>query len=104
MAQELQFIVLQGPSKFDLMTAVFVGQSDAQIRVKFGVQPYGDKKSTFPNHMTVCEARILGVEREDGSGERWIVKGYLYFKNDSAAFSGYYTTQDRTGHFNVIFS
>lgn len=97
MAQEIQYSVVNGPSKFDLMTALFEGRMEG--RVSFGLHRIGF--GMWNPH----EARIIGVERHPkrdfDRGEIWIVKGYIKILDQEAPFSGLYSTDDQRGVFKV---
>lgn len=117
MAQEekVTFNVTKGPSKADLQTALFHGATEQQIRITFMLK--ATEETVAKRHLSddlrlatrFVEARLLGVEREDGSGESWILKGYLTFKggqpdkDQTVAFTGYYTSKHRTGYFTATF-
>lgn len=60
------FEIVHGPSKFDLMIALFHGDGNERQQVAFKVK--GRKLEII---ITVNE-----VAREDGSGEGWCFQGY----------------------------
>lgn len=85
-----QYEITDGPSKFDLMMSHFAGRS-------------GDKSRLAPifklRQHTVC-AVIDRCEREDGSGERYIISGFAWFPKDpstSRHYNAYYDCQRREG-------
>lgn len=82
--------VAQGPSKFDLMTSLFEVNSQTHKWVTFHARWGHDiREKTFP-----IQARIIGVEQEDGSGESWNIT----FCDQSNRFgTGYYSTKTRKG-------
>ena len=83
-----QITIVDGPSKFDLMTALFVWKPE-RLKVMF-VAENGD----------TYKATIRGCEAEDGSGECWIIRGYSA-KGDSQIawpFEGFFRTNSRKGH------
>ena len=88
-----------GPSKFDLMTSLFVWKPQRH-RVRFKTPG-----AEFEAAITSCEA-------EDGSGESWNLKGFIYPLNKNASqilesscgkrpetktFKSYFRTGDRKG-------
>lgn len=40
---------------------------------------------------------VNGVDQEDGSGESWLFRGYLYATNVHCKVHGYLSTQNRRG-------
>ena len=69
MAPTEQVRVVGGPSKFDLMTALMVG--DMQNRSPIVLELKLDE-----NSRTKVEILVNGLIREDGSSENWIIEGY----------------------------
>lgn len=61
--------ISNGPCKFELMMALFDRKSVNTRDVEFKL---GANDSTIVAHVV-----ITGVEIEDGSGEKWIFKGYV---------------------------
>lgn len=88
-----QFEIMDGPSKFDLMTALFVWKPERpKVLFSYGAGSFN--------------ATISAVEAEDGSGESWNIKGYAY---DNAArvkihrqFHGYFHTGKRRGYITFM--
>ncbi|MFA5069957.1 MAG: hypothetical protein WC528_01630 [Patescibacteria group bacterium] len=75
MAQRIE--ILDGPSKFDALIALFVGQNHEQKWVEFKITPKPWKRGMPPMApQTAVNAAIRGMERADVSGERWIIKAY----------------------------
>jgi len=112
MAQEekVTFTVENGPSKADLQTALFHGVTNEQIPVTFRLK--ATVETAAKRHLNdelrlatrFIKTRLLGVKREDGSGESWILEGYLTFDGVEVPFTGYYTSRRRTGHFTATFT
>ena len=93
--------ITYGPSKFDLMLALFDRKSVNTRSIEFRLEG----ESNYPLSFVVN-----GVEVESGSGESWIFKGYLrpeaQFPGSvppppSTAF-GYYRTDKRTGWIEFV--
>jgi hypothetical protein len=97
--------LINGPSKFDLMTALFMRKPEkptVSFKPEYGHSDY--------------IATILGVTEEDGSGESWNITGYLqsvYVAGGkehggaarlvrSARFKGYFSTADRKGWLALV--
>lgn len=81
-----------GPSKFDLMTALFVmkpNRTCVQFKTKLG---------------QLINALIDGVDIEDGSGESWCIRGHGSFTTHATnrRFEGYFNTQTRTGYLKFV--
>ncbi|MFC1663335.1 hypothetical protein ACFL04_04215 [Patescibacteria group bacterium] len=78
-----QLEVIDGPSKFDVLISLFVGKNHEQKRVEFKTGPRGwnSDGSDFAVKPESIFPVILGMEREDTSGECWILKGRSIDKN-----------------------
>ncbi len=99
--------VVNGPSKFDLMMALFT-RKPQKPTVTFALE---HAKEGYL-------ATITGVSEEDGSGESWNIRGFLqdiYFAGDGLSplhgallkvsrqpFKGYFSTADRKGWLTFI--
>ena len=86
------FEIIGGPSKFDLMLCLFDNNiPDRQRMAGFVLSGLGN----FPHDFI-----INGVEREDGSGEKWLIRGV---RNGRSAeqMKGYYNTQNRRGRLEL---
>lgn len=89
------FNITDGPSKFDLMVALFDGDCRHRRMVRFSLEDpeaspkYGD----IPDHEFV----INGFTREDGSGESWNFTGYYPGSSQGAPCKGTFSTQIRKG-------
>ncbi len=62
--------IIDGPSKFDLLLALFDRKSVNTRQVTFATENGRDLGQTL-------SATINSVEAEDGSGESWNLKGYF---------------------------
>lgn len=70
MASLLNAKIIDGPSKFDLMLALFDRKSVNTRQVTFATENGRDLGQTL-------NAVINSVGVEDGSGESWILEGYF---------------------------
>ena len=91
--QILEGEILEGPSKFDLMAALFDGKK-VQFTFKLG-------EVTHKVNMGVS-----GVAAEDGSRESWLINGFfptglIHGPCTFSNFSGYFETRRRKGHITV---
>lgn len=86
--------ILDGPSKFDLMVALFEGK-----RVEFKIAGQG---------RVMCQ--LNGVAVEDGSRQSWLIQGQLFYKmilntyssvSSNQHFSGHYETRCRKGNIDI---
>ena len=77
--------ILNGPSKFDIMLALF-DRRKVSLRVCF---PRGNP---FDAPLIVSS-----VEAEDGSGDSWNIKGTLQVEDGLYPFSFYFSTKNRKG-------
>lgn len=102
MAQQMMFKIVAGPPKFDLMTALFA-KSDAPQRLEFALKGYLPDSSLIDGKPPcVKKVRLSSVEREDGSGESWNLKGWVEVGGYSSRFEAYYDTRSRNGHFKIL--
>ena len=89
-----QINLVNGPSKFDLMAALFVWKPNRNW-VKF----QADDGSTYEALINACEA-------EDGSGECWIIRGVAHNNTQGGRankhFKGFFRTNTRKGHLAFI--
>lgn len=82
-------VIVEGPSKFDLMLALFDGNGRT---VTF--------RTSFDD---VLRARIHSVGIEDGSEESWLISGsYPWLDGATCLFEGYYSTRRRTGYLKPV--
>ena len=83
MATEHEFPILDGPSKFDLMAALF-----DEKRVRFNLEYAG-----------LVTVQINRVEAEDGSRDSWNIAGRLFgiVNPTTTDFTGYYSSKQRKG-------
>ncbi len=89
----LQLDILEGPSKFDLMLAIFDGGSDRRREVTFTVAQRGHHA-----YREQIVTLIDGADREDGSSENWLIKGWhLVTPSQWKSIGGYYNTKTRRG-------
>lgn len=73
--------IIEGPSKFDFMNALFDGKEVEFKFEGFGKQP----------------VNVQGVSLEDGSRERWLFQFRIARIEQSSLCKGYYDTRTRTG-------
>lgn len=98
MAQQTphQFFIKNGPSKFDLMVSLLDGDSTSRKTVEI---EYGNRPESPIQIKRKINIRIDSLEREDGSGENWIFKGYQVTEIEGLRrVEGYYALRTRTGH------
>jgi hypothetical protein len=86
-SKNLSFNIAGGPSKDDLKLALFNQNQLKNPRVDFTV--------AGENGGQRIDILLKSVEREDGSDERWNIKGTMMNHTHVAIF---YCTKDRTGH------
>ncbi len=80
--------IVAGPSKFDLMTALFIWKPEHPV-VSFQTEDG-----------TTHLVRINSVSAEDGSGESWNIRGYAIKVGPNAVhrnFQMYFATTGRRG-------
>jgi len=97
----ITFEIGAGPSKFELMTALFDRKGNA------GKPHYVVFKS--PDGESEITTRINSVGIEDGSGESWLITGQVikmkcgtFESRQGFAFHGWYSTKGRGGRIEEI--
>lgn len=80
-------MIINGPSKFDLMQALMV-RKPVRPNVTFFIQ----------GKIAGIVANIDSLEDEDGSGESWNVTG---FTGSNQKFTAYYRTEKRIGSYKI---
>ena len=107
MATNIRYEITAGPSKMDLMLALFdqpVIEGTIRHRtVRFTVESVTDK-----HRMKVGEVELIvdGVTREDGSGESWNIEGRFAPRPGDhlhPRVKGYYSTYLRKGVYECIY-
>jgi len=92
-----RFDIVDGPSKWNFAVSLFDGGSRGRRVVSFALKS-SDSQTPFP----LCFL-INGAEREDGSGENWLFKGYSC--SDAAkmvcAGRGFFSLQTRKGRIEL---
>ncbi len=87
--------IVDGPSKFDLMLALFDSDSSHRRTVAFLLEnpeaKQGDLQCASLNFV------INEVGREDGSGENWLFDGYYKVADRSGNARGFFSTRTRKG-------
>lgn len=89
MTQVQKLKIMDGPSKFDLMAALFDGKE-----VDFTLAVQGNIVGQYRSEEV--SVIILGVAIEDGSRNSWLIHG-LIKDPSNRSFSGYYETRRRQG-------
>lgn len=111
-------LVTNGPSKMDLVTALAYAydKTRPQFLVKLHLVDAETKKSlkeavwraTSKNKEDCFWAKVTGVKHEDGTGESFMIEGYLDLcaspgrPECSTPFNGYYSAKDRRGSIECI--
>ena len=93
MATETLLDILDGPSKFDLMLAVFDNTGEHPRTVSFSCKHSGSS-AIFKINVDICLAG-----HEDGSGECWIFEGV--YRTNGKRVKGFFRTNSRKGHITV---
>ena len=92
-----QFEISNGPGKWDLALSLFDNTFGNPRYAHFTVNVPVD--TTNPLNAPVCLTDVLVclnvLEREDGSGERWILKGFN--PQNGQQIEGYFNLQNRKG-------
>lgn len=87
--------ITDGPSKWDLILAIFEGDSLHRREVTFTLE---DRGTTDPNIQWFDQRSFMlnGASREDGSGNNWLIHGYFLGATTVHAH-GFYSTRTRDG-------
>ncbi len=83
-----RYEIEDGPSKWDLILAIFDGDSNHRREVTFSIECPGFNERGFT---------LNGASREDGSGDNWIIHGYCSAETKGGKMSGFYSTKTRKG-------
>ncbi len=94
-----RFQIVGGPSKMDLMLALFDSSYRQPRPVSFNLVgwPEGQSASGTPRYI---QMRVMSVQKEDGSGESWNVEATSQGP-ESKNYKIYYSTQTRSGVANI---
>lgn len=87
--------IQNGPSNFDLMMSLFDGKVinfDLETETRTAGQQSSSAKFKINEKVNV---RISSLEHEDGSGNRWLLKGST---KAEGLFEGYYDHNSRKGY------
>ncbi len=87
--------ILDGPSKFDLMLALFDGDAHHRRRVAFVFS--NDKLDWLKQWFRELEVVISEIARKDDSDELWLFKGYVPWSPEPLTVEGFFSTQTRKG-------
>ena len=92
--------IIGGPSKFDLMLALFDNQAPHGRTVIFHLEEDLDERLGKGRTERRFTATIDAVQAEDGSAESWNFKGKGHYHVNGVKFAveGYYSTKRRRGH------
>ena len=88
------FNIVGGPSRWDLMLAIFDGDFHHRRIVTFSLDP----QENLPIRSLICTINEVG--REDGSGENWLFEGETYYPAEIVSnyhIHGFFSTRTRTG-------
>jgi len=95
--QERRLVIVNGPSRFDLMVALFKRDEEVLFTLDSMVSE---------EHLTQFQVSVTlnGVSIEDGSRERWLISGF-YTEPEKPAhreinwtrFEGFYDSRTRKG-------
>ncbi len=90
---ETQLTIVNGPSRWDFAISLFEGEASRQKELKFTLE---DRTRTN-RPVNIVRVRLTGVEREDGSGDKWLFKGYYRLGAVSSKLHGYFDLERRLG-------
>ena len=116
MAISQKFIITNGPSKWDLMLAMFDDTAHPHVRFDIQGEKWDELKKLSADHPDVenyvhvyglgpkqIETIIQSLGKEDGSGENWYLELYVVDGDrPSQLVRGYYNTQCRKGYLQPV--
>lgn len=85
-------LLSNGPSKFDVMLALFDRKNPSPRSVQFSLEDDPSEK---------VNVVITGISIEDGSGESWLFTGFLKYA-EARKIKGWFRTDRRVGHFEYV--
>lgn len=92
-----QFEISNGPGKWDLMVSLADNTFENPRYALFAVDVPAD--ATNPRNAPLCMTEVLvclnALEREDGSGNNWLFKGFN--PKSGQKIEGYFNLQTRKG-------
>ena len=94
-----KYRIINGPAKFDLVISIFHGDSRRRNTVSFHLDEAGPG--------ITLRVFIDGINREDDSGDKWILRGRIFRGVELPPF-GYprfeasFSTQDRKGWMKIF--
>ncbi len=87
--------IVDGPSKFDLMLALFDVYSNRRRTVEFLLENPEAKQVDL--QCASLNFVINEVGREDGGDENWLFKGYYKVADRNGHVRGFFSTRTRKG-------
>jgi len=102
---EINVSVIAGPNEMQLMMSLmraYQGPYGIDIGKATSVHFTTDAQESIV--ATGCggfSACINGMSREDGSGNRWDLEGYLFDYPNISGFRGYYDSKTRKGYLTL---
>ncbi len=91
-----RFNITNGPSKWDLMLALFDGDCHHKRMVRFSLKDLKRDPIKDPEIPDLSFV-INTLEREDGSGENWNFEGYYPGSSQNGPCQGFFSIRTRTG-------
>jgi hypothetical protein len=91
MAQTQNYNIVEGPSKFELMAALFDGKG-----VDFTLRPHDAKEEK-----KISRAIISSCTIENDSRENWLIKGNFLDTSNVRKFSGTFNTKQGSGRLQI---
>ncbi len=95
----MNYKIVRGPSKFELMTALFAGQ-EITFRTQILTDTTSDEAVVIPagrpSRNPLVKAIVNSVQQEDGSLESWNIEGHI--PSEKKEFKAYYHTGRQSGH------
>lgn len=94
---EIKVSVTAGPSEMQLMMSLM-----RPYRSLYQVDMDKGTSVRFTTHGGGFHTSINLMQREDGSGNRWILEGYVFDDPSFRNFRGFYDSKTRKGYLTLI--
>lgn len=96
--KEIKATIVAGPNELQMMMSLMHPGADTPFNIDMGrgtsVQ-FTIEREGLPN--IEIHASIQSIQREDGSGHKWNIGGYVFDRKPIRAFNAYYNSKTRKG-------
>lgn len=96
-----RFNITDGPSMWSLILALYDGNCAHRREVAFSIQDPQQEPEELSLPPISCV--INGTEREDGSSDNWLFKGYYPGSAKTTPVHGFFSIKNRKGWIEISF-